>query len=198
MQESREAVLKSEEVINNFISGIVDQVTNKIFGETLHLVGKFANTFVVNPLMNQIFEAILDGEKPEQPGTLTETFDEIANAYETLGLEPGATPEQIRAAYRNLISKAHPVSQEGRKDPQANEKSCKINAAFQLLNKQSSEVNEDFAHVSDESNTPERLKLLKTKLILQILSGHQVQLQQKPTIGNPRKSQLLLKEKTRE
>jgi DnaJ-class molecular chaperone with C-terminal Zn finger domain len=35
---------------------------------------------------------------------------ELSSAYHTLGLVPGATPEQVRAAHRKLAAKFHPDS----------------------------------------------------------------------------------------
>jgi len=37
-------------------------------------------------------------------------------AYRTLGLEPGASQERIRAAYRDLVKKAHPDAPEGSRE----------------------------------------------------------------------------------
>lgn len=49
------------------------------------------------------------------------------------GLKPGATPDQIKAAYRKLVAKHHPDRAPPAKREAATERLTKINAAFQYL-----------------------------------------------------------------
>jgi DnaJ domain len=55
-----------------------------------------------------------------------------ASPYEVLGVEPGATPEQIRAAYRQLAMRMHPDRNPGFV-PEATQRFREIQAAYELL-----------------------------------------------------------------
>ncbi|CAE7254491.1 DNAJC5B [Symbiodinium sp. CCMP2592] len=57
---------------------------------------------------------------------------EIDNLYETLELQKGASPEEIKAAYRRLAKECHPDSA-GRRDAAAAERFQKINHAHNTL-----------------------------------------------------------------
>jgi DnaJ domain len=52
--------------------------------------------------------------------------------YDILGVEPGATPEQIRAAYRELALRVHPDRNPGFV-PEATQRFMDIQAAYELL-----------------------------------------------------------------
>ena len=52
--------------------------------------------------------------------------------YDILGVEPGATPEQIRAAYRQLAMRMHPDRNPGFV-PEATQRFSEIQAAYELL-----------------------------------------------------------------
>ncbi|KAI1841986.1 hypothetical protein JX266_011846 [Neoarthrinium moseri] len=54
-----------------------------------------------------------------------------ADSFKTLGLEPGATPAAVKAAYRKLCLKHHP--DKARNDPGANAKFAKIREAYEVL-----------------------------------------------------------------
>lgn len=51
-------------------------------------------------------------------------------AYEALGLEPGAAPEQVRSRYRQLAKRYHP-DRDGSQD--AAERMARINSAYEEL-----------------------------------------------------------------
>ncbi len=51
--------------------------------------------------------------------------------YEELGVQPNATPEEIRKAYRTLAKKYHPDTNRG--DPKAEEKFKRISEAYRVL-----------------------------------------------------------------
>ncbi len=69
------------------------------------------------------------------------------NPYEILGVREGATEEEIRAAYRELVKKYHPDKyQDNPLADLAEEKLQEINEAYDTLMK-------SFAHQSDNSST---------------------------------------------
>lgn len=81
------------------------------------------------------------------------------NPYEVLGLKPGATQEEIKKAYRNLIKQYHPdqYGDNPLKDL-AEEKMREINAAYDTLTKNqntsnnySSSTNSSYSNSSDSS-----------------------------------------------
>lgn len=53
--------------------------------------------------LSRRFRRNADKERPAPASSLTEQ-----EAYEILGLEPGASPEAVRAAHRRLIQRLHP------------------------------------------------------------------------------------------
>jgi hypothetical protein len=59
----------------------------------------------------------------------------IEKAFRTLGLEPGAKPEEIRAAYRRLAKRNHPdkFAYDPRQQAQATTRMKEINAAYRAL-----------------------------------------------------------------
>lgn len=61
----------------------------------------------------------------------------LARAFETLGVGPSASWDQINAAHRNLLKKHHPDSHGGNEAlvKQATAQSQKINEAYQILKK---------------------------------------------------------------
>ena len=61
-------------------------------------------------------------------------FEGEYSAYEVLGLEPGATPSEIKKAYHKLSRQHHP--DKNPQDPKgAAEKMTAINNAYEKLNK---------------------------------------------------------------
>ncbi|GEM_PF-4534797 len=58
--------------------------------------------------------------------------DDVAAAYRVLGLKPGATPEQVKHAYRDLIKTWHPdrLTSDERLRSQAHTKAAELNAAY--------------------------------------------------------------------
>ena len=54
----------------------------------------------------------------------------LAEAYNILGLAPGATPEEVKKQYRKLTKEFHP---DINKDPGAEDKFKKINEANQVI-----------------------------------------------------------------
>ncbi|WP_026659775.1 J domain-containing protein [Butyrivibrio sp. AC2005] len=57
----------------------------------------------------------------------------MTNPYETLGVQPGASDEEIKKAYRNLAKKYHPDLHPN--DEAASAKMNEINAAYDILSK---------------------------------------------------------------
>ncbi|MGH7829775.1 MAG: J domain-containing protein, partial [Candidatus Binatia bacterium] len=62
-------------------------------------------------------------------------MDDIDRAYATLGLEPGAPPERVKQAYRDLVNVWHPdrFAHNGRLQTTAQEKLRDINRAYDRL-----------------------------------------------------------------
>ncbi len=62
-------------------------------------------------------------------------MDSLEKSYQLLGLEPGASPEQVRQAYRDLVKVWHPdrFSHDARLRQIAQEKLKEINGAYELL-----------------------------------------------------------------
>ena len=61
--------------------------------------------------------------------------DKITNAYNTLDLKPGASPEQIKQAYKKLVKKWHPdlFANQPQELIKAKEKIRLINEAYGIL-----------------------------------------------------------------
>lgn len=74
------------------------------------------------------------------------------NPYEVLGLKPGASQEEIKKAYRNLIKQYHPdqYGDNPLKDL-AEEKMREINTAYDMLTKNSSGSNNSYSTSNDSS-----------------------------------------------
>ena len=63
---------------------------------------------------------------------------ELARAYETLGLGPGATKAQAKRAYRNLAKECHPDAMRARgagerEIQEATDRMARLNAAWNLI-----------------------------------------------------------------
>ena len=63
-------------------------------------------------------------------------MDDISNYYETLGLKPGASPEEVKQAYRDLVRVWHPdrYSHDTRLQEKVQEKLKEINEAYEKIN----------------------------------------------------------------
>jgi DnaJ like chaperone protein len=64
--------------------------------------------------------------------------DRLADAYTALGVSPDASPQDIKRAYRKLISQNHPDKLAARGLPEsmravAEERSRELNAAYDLI-----------------------------------------------------------------
>lgn len=75
------------------------------------------------------------------------------NPYEVLGLKPGATQEEIKKAYRNLIKQYHPdqYGDNPLKDL-AEEKMREINAAYDTLTKNQNTSNNYSSNTNSSYN----------------------------------------------
>src|SRR4051812_29039814 len=73
--------------------------------------------------------------------------------YETLGVSKGASPEEIKAAFRKLASQHHPDRNPD--DPKAGARFKEINAAYQVLSDpQRRAMYDRFGHRAEESGSP--------------------------------------------
>lgn len=146
----------STEVINESVNMIVDQVTEKIYGLIVNLAGKHAGTLVVNPLMSKVFHNSSDKKENDKKTSNDESertrkFNELVDAYEVLGVKPGATVDEINKARRKAMLESHP--DRNLNDPQAHEKAQKINEAFDL-------IMESIERKNNPNFTPPTTKLL--------------------------------------
>jgi DnaJ like chaperone protein len=74
---------------------------------------------------------------PSAPGA-EPSRDRLADAYTALGVSPDASPQDIKRAYRKLISQNHPDKLAARGLPEsmravAEERSRELNAAYDLI-----------------------------------------------------------------
>ena len=74
------------------------------------------------------------------------------NPYEVLGLKPGASQDEIKKAYRNLIKQYHPdqYGDNPLKDL-AEEKMREINTAYDMLTKNTGSYNNSYSNSSNNS-----------------------------------------------
>lgn len=70
-------------------------------------------------------------------------MNEIDKAYIVLGLEPGASYQEVKEAYQLLISGLHPDKHKGKKKEQAEKKAKQINNAKDLLDSHFNSEHED-------------------------------------------------------
>jgi DnaJ-domain-containing protein 1 len=79
-------------------------------------------------------EPLDDCEDPWEPEATPEV-SEHARALETLELSTGASPDEIRGAYRSLCRRYHPdyFASDDAKSAAANELLAEINRAYELL-----------------------------------------------------------------
>ena len=83
---------------------IIIEVASRIYGIIMHLAGKYADTFVINPAIKK--ETVLETISEDTNGN--QSFADINEAYEALDISPGATQEEIRKAYKEAARKNHP------------------------------------------------------------------------------------------
>lgn len=69
-----------------------------------------------------------EGERGDPGAGVRGREQEVRAAYETLGLEPGAGPEAVRAAYRERVKAAHPDTEGG-----SAEAFIRVREAYELL-----------------------------------------------------------------
>jgi len=102
----------------------------------------------------------------------------MTNHYSTLGVNPKATPEEIKKAYRSLSMKYHPDHNQG--DDTAEEKFKEINEAYSVLSNPDKRRNYDNPNVFDFSN------------IFNGGFGFERRRPQKPDLNAPRDGQVII------
>src|SRR6202011_2817559 len=74
---------------------------------------------------------LTENESGHRPGTGIHSEQKMRDPYEVLGVSKGASPEDIKKAYRKLAKKFHPDS--NAKDPKAATKFSEINGAYEIV-----------------------------------------------------------------
>lgn len=89
------------------------------------------------------------------------------NPYEVLGLKPGASQEEIKKAYRNLIKQYHPdqYGDNPLKDL-AEEKMREINTAYDMLTKNAT-GSYDNSYSSSNNNSNDAYALSEIRRLIQ-------------------------------
>lgn len=88
--------------------------------------------------------------------------------YETLGLNPDATPEEIKAAYRALAKQHHP--DRNNNSPESVTKTQEINAAYEILSDLSKRASYDL-HGDTASEVIELQGLVSAKVLTAFVNG---------------------------
>lgn len=91
------------------------------------------------------------------------------NPYEILGVKPGASQEEIKTAYRNLVKQYHPDKYVNNPlQDLAKEKLAEINKAYDMLKNNTSSGNSSYSSSnSNYSNNDDLSKLQQARLALQ-------------------------------
>lgn len=125
---------------NDLIWELVDHVlatpqANRIVDSITHLVDRVGDRIehavdtAARPRPQQ--KARPRPQSKAKPRPRPKPLDPTQQAYQTLGVSPEATFEEIKRAYRHLMREHHPDLHPG--DPRASAKASKINAAYEHL-----------------------------------------------------------------
>ena len=124
--------------------GALDDVEKRVLQEIAGSLGYSAVAF--NHILrmaiaqNHFYHYGQSGSQQERGYQSTSNTDELATAYQALGIDSGVTDAELKKAYRRLMSEYHPDKLAGRGVPDemvaiATERAQEIQAAYDLIKK---------------------------------------------------------------
>jgi DnaJ like chaperone protein len=110
-------------------------------GDKRDLLARVATTLGVSRAELAQIEALVRGFARQQGGARSTTKETLAEAYRVLGVEPSASDDEVKTAYRRLMSQHHPDKLVARGLPEsmkgiAEQKTQEVRAAYEQVKTQ--------------------------------------------------------------